>query len=150
MLGLIAAVVGLAIVLHIIAKVFYRVVGTIATNGTSKVEFRRQAVLLDETVRGQRHGTTLRVTYTDALPVILKLGKICTITIFNIGFEESQSVAHAIYHLARSQLLIEVWMGAILGNAVALVVGHDDQTARLTDKVITRITYLHAYIGHPR
>ena len=41
-------------------------------------------------------------------------------------------------------------MGTILAHAVALVVGHDDQTAGVAHSIVAGVVNQHAYIGHPR
>ena len=71
----VGAVVGLAIVGHIVAQVTHGVVGTVATHRTSEMQFFSQAILLDKAVGGQCHRAALRVTYAYALPTILEIAE---------------------------------------------------------------------------
>ena len=142
--AIIPPVVGLAIVVHIVAQVCHRVVGSVATYRTSKMQLFSQTVLLDKAVGGQCHRAALRVTYAYALPIVSKFDE------GGILLKEFQSGAHAIHHLTGGQFLVEVGVGTILAHAVALVVGHDNQTAGVAHAIVARVVNQHAYVGHPR
>ena len=141
------AIIGFTIVVHIVAQMSHRVVGTVAANRTGKMQFIGQAVLLNEAVGSQRHGAALRVAYAYALPVVLEImEREETLVIF----KQCQSVAHGIHYLTCRQLLIKVRVGTVLTHTITLVVGQDNQTTGITHGIVTRIVYQHARIGHPR
>ena len=140
------AVVGLAVVVHVVAQVAHRVVGAVAAHRTGKVQLVGQTVLLDEAVGGQRHGAALRIAHAHALPVVLEVLEREKTLVLII---QRQSVAHGIHHLSGRQLLIQVGVRTVLGHAVALVVGQDDQTAGLAHGIVACVVDEHAYVGHP-
>ena len=146
MLCAVGAVVGLAIVIHIVAQVCHGVVWAVAAYRTRKMQFIGQAVLLDETVCSQRHGATLRIAYAHTLPVFLKAGEI---VLFFIIFIQCQPIAHSIHHLTGRQLLIQVGVGTVLAHAVAFVIGQYDQAAGLPKGIISCVVNQHAYVGLP-
>ena len=72
MVSRVVAIVGCAIVSHIVEQMVDGAVGTVAADGACKAELVSQSVGLDILVGSQRHGASLRETHADGLPVILQ------------------------------------------------------------------------------
>ena len=69
------AIIGFAIVIHIVAQVCHGVVWAVAAYRTRKMQFIGQAVLLDKAVGGQCHRAALRIAHAYALPAVLELAE---------------------------------------------------------------------------
>ena len=103
----------------------YGVVRAVAANRASKVKLTVEAVLLDEAMGGHGHAAALRIAHRGRLPVIAERtaegGDDGAVLV------KCDAVARGVHHLPCRQLLIKIRVGQVFGEAVALIVGQDDQ-----------------------
>ena len=81
--------------------------------------------MLDEAVGGHGYAAALRIAYRGRLPVIAERtaegGNDRAVLV------ERDAVARGVHHLPRRQFLVKIGMGQVFGDAIALIVGQDDQ-----------------------
>ena len=91
------------------------------------VQFVVGIVLLDIALYGQCYGTVLREAEAKGAPIVSKgKDRLCVGSLLI----ELQTLFHTIEDLTGGHCLCQIGMGALLGDAIALIVGGDEDASR--------------------